>query len=93
MDIIGGNLGVESWNRMLADLMESSSSGTCGGAALCYVNIRGEKKLLDIGEQYADGCTVYTCEVGNCFIVLKPYLSFRIKNAVVTCRCTKYRVR
>ena len=59
---IGRTLGVASWNRLLAEVMQGSNTGICG--PLCY--IEEEKKVLEQGEDFVTGCTVYGCRVREC---------------------------
>ena len=47
---------------MLAELMQQSvETGVCGER--CYIEVNGEKRILEQGERFVDGCTHYTCAV------------------------------
>ncbi|CAI8000133.1 A disintegrin and metalloproteinase with thrombospondin motifs adt-2, partial [Geodia barretti] len=57
----GHNLGVQSWNRMLAEIMQTAKSGTCEAGA-CFVRTEDNGIIgLKTGDDYIEGCTVYRC--------------------------------
>ena len=63
----GNRLGVESWDHMLAELMQRNvQTGTCGDK--CYVNAGGDQRVLERGGSFvhsSDPCLQYICEVSD----------------------------
>ena len=77
----GQNLGVQSWNRMLAEIMQTAKSGTCQ-ADVCFVRTEDNRIIgLETGEDYVEGCTVYRCTVTSIILSIRSWMMLSNKHS------------